>query len=78
VRIPNPAEPLTRRDIDEIPPEELDLAIARLSEAGAGLEEEQVIVQVARVLGFDRTGDRIRSVLEDRITAMNDRRAQRS
>lgn len=73
VRIPDPEDPLTRRDIEEIAPEEIDVAIARLSEASAGLDEDQLIAQVARVLGFDRTGGRIRSVLEQRVMAADRR-----
>ena len=69
VRVPDAGNPDTRREIDEIPPEEIDLAIARLRESSAGLVDEQLIAQVARVLGFDRTGGRIRSVLEKRVIA---------
>ncbi|MET0601196.1 MAG: DUF3320 domain-containing protein [Baekduia sp.] len=67
VRVPDVDVPGTRREIEEIPPEELDLAIARLREASAGLDDEQIISQVARVLGFDRTGGRIRAVLQARL-----------
>jgi hypothetical protein len=69
VRVPNPDDPQARREIDEIPPEEIDLAIARLREASAGLDDEQLIVQVARVFGFNHTGGRIRAVLEQRVNA---------
>jgi hypothetical protein len=67
VRIPDPKDPATRRDIDDIPPEEIDLAIARLRESTVGMPDEQLLVQTARVLGFDRTGERIRSVLTARL-----------
>jgi hypothetical protein len=73
VRVPDPEVAETRRDIDEIPPEEIDLAVARLREASAGIQDEQLILQVARVLGFDRTGDRIRTVLKKRLTAIKRR-----
>jgi hypothetical protein len=69
VRVPDPADPETRREIDEIAPEEIDLAIARLREASAGLDDEHLSAQVARVFGFDRTGGRIRAVLEQRLDA---------
>jgi hypothetical protein len=69
VRIPDPYDERTRRDIDDIPPEEIDLAIARLDEASAGSDDEQLLTQVARVLGFDRTGGRIRAVLGPRVKA---------
>jgi hypothetical protein len=67
VRIPDPDDPETRRDIDDIPPEEIDLAIARLRETSAGINDEQLITHVARILGFDRTGDRIRTTLAQRL-----------
>ena len=38
VRIPDPDDPDTRREIEEIPPEEIDLAIARLSEQSPGID----------------------------------------
>jgi hypothetical protein len=69
VRIPDSDDPATRREIEEIAPEELDLAIARLREASAGSNDEQVVAQVARVFGFDRTGGRIRAVVEKRLRA---------
>jgi len=72
VRVPEAGNPDTRREIDEIPPEEIDLAIARLREASAGLDDEHLIAQVARVLGFDRTGGRIRSILKERVVAGRD------
>jgi hypothetical protein len=67
VRIPNSGDPETRRDIDDIPPEELDLAIQRVREASAGLEDEQLVAQVARIFGFERTGERIRAALLQRL-----------
>jgi hypothetical protein len=73
VRVPDPADPETRRDIDDIAPEELDLAIARLRETSAGITDEQLITHVARILGFDRTGERIRTALAERLAATNGR-----
>jgi hypothetical protein len=69
VRVPDPNAPDTRRDIDEIPPEEIDLAIAHMREASAGLDDRQLVAQVARIFGFDRTGERIGAVLSERILA---------
>jgi len=69
VRVPDSADPGTRRGIDDIPPEELDLTIARLRAAVAGLSDGSLVTHVARVFGFDRTGGRIRAVLEGRIAA---------
>jgi uncharacterized protein DUF4011/restriction endonuclease-like protein/AAA domain-containing protein/uncharacterized protein DUF3320 len=69
-RVPDPADPKTRRDIEDISPEELDFAIAQLRGAIAGLRDGNLVTHVARVFGFDRTGGRIRAVLEGRIAAM--------
>ncbi len=68
VRVPDPADPATRRDIDEIPPEEIDLTLARLREASAGAGADDLLAQAARVLGFDRTGDRIKQKLKPRLS----------
>ena len=67
VRIPNPSDPLTRREIEEIAPEEIDLAIARLIEASGGLSDDQLVSHVARVFGFERTGGRIHAVVSERL-----------
>ncbi len=64
VRIPDPDEPDSRRRIEDIPPEEIELAIRRLRDAARGVPSDQLVAQVARVFGFDRTGDRIRSAIE--------------
>lgn len=67
VRVPDPDNPKTRRAIEDIAPEELDLTITRLRESLAGLSDHQLVTHVARVFGFDRTGGRIRAVLEVRL-----------
>ena len=67
VRVPDPGDPATRREINEIAPEEIDLALARLSEASAGLDADQIVSQVARVLGFERTGGRIQNAIGTRL-----------
>jgi hypothetical protein len=80
VRVPDAVSPGTRRGIDDIPPEELDLAITRLRGAIAGIGDDNLVTHVARVFGFDRTGGRIRAVLEGRIAAnspVNGSRPQR-
>jgi hypothetical protein len=69
VRVPADDDPATRRDIADICPEEIDMAIERLRAADPGLDDSQLVMLVARVLGFERTGDRIRKVLIGRIAA---------
>jgi very-short-patch-repair endonuclease len=72
VRTPDPYQPETRREIEQIPPEEIDLALAKLREASGAQDDEQLVIQVARVLGFDRTGARIQKVLKQRLRSLRD------
>jgi hypothetical protein len=67
VREPDWNDRRTFRDISEIPPEEIDLAFVKLIEAGGTDVGEHLIPEVARVLGFDRVGQNIRSVLSRRL-----------
>jgi hypothetical protein len=67
VRIPDPSDERTRRDIDEIPPQEIDIVIAHLRSDAVGAPADQMLIAVSRVLGFDRLGPRIREVLTARL-----------
>jgi Protein of unknown function (DUF4011)/REase_MTES_1575/AAA domain/Protein of unknown function (DUF3320) len=67
VREPDWDDGRTFRDISHIPPEEIDLAFAKLIEASGGERGSHLIPEVARVLGFDRVGPIIRSVLSERF-----------
>jgi REase_MTES_1575/AAA domain/Protein of unknown function (DUF3320) len=67
VREPDWDDGRTFRDISHIPPEEIDLAFAKLMEASGGEGGAHLIPEVARVLGFDRVGPIIRSVLSERL-----------
>jgi very-short-patch-repair endonuclease len=64
VRIPDPAEPATRRSIEDIALEELEATVARLREASGALDKQALVGQAARVLGFSRTGPAIQDALE--------------
>jgi hypothetical protein len=71
VRQPNGDDDRTFRKVEEIPPEEIELAVSRLLDASGGaLSGEHLISGVAKVLGFDRVGATIRAVLTDRIDAV--------
>ena len=72
VRSPNWSDKRTFRAIEEIPPEEIDLAFEKLSTAGV-TEEAELIPVVAKILGFDRVGAKIRPVLESRFLAVQSR-----
>jgi very-short-patch-repair endonuclease len=67
VRTPDRADQRTRRGIDEIPPEEIDLAMQRLREASGTVDADRLISQTARVLGFDRAGGRIQTAIAERL-----------
>lgn len=60
VRQPEPDNPDTFRDIKYIPDIELQFAIECLIRDALSIPEEQLLAQVARIFGFDRTGPRIR------------------
>jgi hypothetical protein len=72
VRQPDWNDDATSRSIAHIPVEEVDLAIDNLKNMAGG-SYDNLLVDSARVLGFDRVGPRIRTVIESRIQA----RAQR-
>ncbi len=69
VRVPAPGKPETVRTIDRIPPEEIDLAILHLVRSALTIDEASLRVATARVLGFDRTADRIGDHIDSRLNA---------
>jgi polyhydroxyalkanoate synthesis regulator phasin len=71
VREPDWDDHRTFRDISFIPPEEIDLTFAKLIEASGGEIGDHLIPEVARVLGFDRVGQNIRSILSSRLLRGN-------
>lgn len=69
VRLPVAGSPDTQRGIEEIPPEEVDIAVLRTVEAALSIDRDQLVTQVARILGYERTGGRIGDLLRRRIDA---------
>jgi hypothetical protein len=68
VRSPKWDDPRTYRAIREFPPEEIDLVLQKLTEAGGGgTSSDELMAQAARVLGFDRVGETIRKVISARL-----------
>jgi hypothetical protein len=67
------AIPLRRSD--RIAPREYRLAILQVVEGAAGIDREDLIVETARLLGFDRTGNDLHDAIEEQITVLlkNDR-----
>ena len=68
VRVPDEFDPQTRRDISDIAPEELEATIENLRRSSGAPDEEALITQAARLLGFNRTGTTINQVLRRHLT----------
>jgi hypothetical protein len=71
VREPDWSDAKTCRGIDEIPPEEIDLALTNLIALAGGDRYEGLVPDVARVLGFDRVGPKIRPAIEKRLAKLD-------
>lgn len=69
VRVPDPEDSETKRSMEEIAPEELDLAIAKLREASGIVDDDILVAQTARIFGFNRAGPGIREQLKGRLDA---------
>jgi hypothetical protein len=72
VRQPEPNEKDSFRTIKFVPPEEIELGVRNLIQGGFSILEDEVVKQVARVFGFDRTGphiyDRIKGIIKQMIS----------
>lgn len=72
VRVPDPSDDRTHREIEHIAPEELQSAVRQLLIDARVAEEEELLVSVARLFGYERTGARIRSALDNSLRALMD------
>ncbi len=72
VRQPEHKEKDSFRKIKFVPPEEIELTIRNLIQSGFSILEDDVVKQVARIFGFDRTGphiyDHIKRILKQMIS----------
>jgi hypothetical protein len=64
VRRPDPDDDCSHRSIGEIPPEEIAVAMKNVVRDSLSIERETLLSHVARILGFDRTGNHIQRALE--------------
>jgi hypothetical protein len=60
VRVPVEGVPESRRIAEYIPAEEIEKAIMLIAKYALGINLQSLIVETARVFGFDHTGERIR------------------
>jgi len=70
VRVPDDADPLTRRKIDEVPAVELELAVRLLVADAHSIDEQSLTAAVARLFGWGRRGADIQRRLDDTIEAL--------
>ncbi len=66
-RQPNPGENESRRSIEEISSEEIALAMTSLVRDSLSIERDSLLLYVARIFGFERTGNHIQNALEKTI-----------
>jgi hypothetical protein len=71
VRVPT-IHPDSFREIDKIPPEELILAVTSLLRDAHSLSLDELVLALARLFGFKRTGARIRQAIEDATNELVD------
>ncbi len=70
VRTPVAGRAETLRNIEHIAPDEILLGVRCLLQEAVSFEEDQLIIQLARVFGYSRTGNAIRGRLVDLIARM--------
>ncbi len=72
VRVPDPRDPQTRREIAEIPPHELRIAVRQLLGDARAADDEELLTRVRELFGFERTGPRMRAALEEALRGLVD------
>lgn len=71
VRVPT-EDALTRRDIEHIPPAELDEAVYALLVDARAASDDELLTQVGRLFGIGRITNRARTVLDDSLARLQD------
>jgi very-short-patch-repair endonuclease len=67
VRVPDPKNRDTEREIEHIAPEEVRAAMRLLLRQGGGLSDEALLAQTARLFGFAKLGDNLRRRLQESL-----------
>lgn len=63
VRQPNSEDDQSRRSIEEIPPEEVALAMRNLVRDSVSIERDKLLLLTAGLFGFERAGNHIQNTL---------------
>jgi len=63
-------DPESKRLISQIPPEEIQLNLEKITQAAFSIDRQSLIVQVARIFGFDRVGGIIGEVIGGEVDTL--------
>jgi hypothetical protein len=69
VRVPG-SDPTARRDVDEVPPAELKLAVDHLVREARRVSRDELTFEVARLFGWNRRGPDIAAALGSAVDAL--------
>jgi hypothetical protein len=70
VRIPDKDVPESQRELEYIPPEEIDNAIKLVVRYAIGISSESLLNETARVFGYNHLGNNIKDKLFEEYTKM--------
>jgi hypothetical protein len=70
VRVPDPHDPGTARDIEQISDEELQAGLRLLLTQGGAMDSEAILSQTARLFGFAKLGDNIRQRVQASVESL--------
>jgi hypothetical protein len=70
VRVPDPKNASSTRDVEQICDEELQAGLRLLLSQGGAMDAEAMLAQTARLFGFSKLGDHIRQRIETCISAL--------
>jgi hypothetical protein len=70
VRVPDPHDAATARDIEQISDEELQAGLRLLLTQGGAMDSEAILAQTARLFGFAKLGDNIRQRVQACVEAL--------
>jgi hypothetical protein len=75
VRVPDPGEPATSREIEQISDEELQAGLRLLLTHGGAMDSDAILSQAAHLFGFAKLGDNIRQRLQTSLDALREQGA---
>jgi hypothetical protein len=65
VRLPVKNVPESKRDVEHIPPEEIEKAMLFIAKYSIGINSESLLTETVKVFGFNRTGENAREVMQE-------------